>query len=116
MVFLIIEALDESTAKTLKTWANGIKREDIQKYFIRNMGNSTYLTEANGEVLALALALKERSNGKVEIFIAKPLSELDIPDEIKEVVRCLVERPTVRKELEKVKNLRARCYTEWKKK
>jgi len=116
MVFLIIEALDESTAKTLKTWANGTKREDIQKYFIRNMGNSTYLTEANGELLALALALKERSNGKVEIFVVKPLSELDIPDEIKEVMKCLVEKPTVRKELEKVRNLKARCYIKWRKK
>ena len=116
MAFLIIEALNETAFSLLRKWANGKRREEIKKYFIREIGNGAYLTEANGEMITLALALKERTNGKIEIFVAKSLLESDVPKEIKEVKECLIVNPKKRKELEKVKEMKVRCSLHWKKK
>ena len=109
MTFILIHCMENSVLKTIWNWKKGRYRENLQSYYMEQLDSRTFLIEANGELLSLIWALKKRFNDKLDIFIAEPLYERDIPNEIKEVVKCLEEKPTMRKELEKVKNLKIEC-------
>lgn len=109
MAFLIIKASTEASAALLGQWYRGEYRKDIQHHFIRHLGNGTYLTEPSGEALALAWSLRERFEGKVDIFVAEPLRENDIPYRVQEVAKCLIENPNSKKILKKVKGLKMKC-------
>lgn len=109
MSFLIIKTNSEEARKRLSDWKNGHRRKDIQDKFIRELGNGTYLTEATGDILALAWALRKRYKGKVDVFVADLLRENKIPDNIMEVVECMEKKPKAKKPLEKVSEVRIRC-------
>ena len=109
MTFLLVHCIDNSITKIIWDWHKGRYRENLQSYFIEKLDTRTFLMEANGELLSLLWSLKKRYNEKLDIFIAEPLYESDLPKEIKEVVKCLEENPKMRKDLEKVKNLKIKC-------
>jgi hypothetical protein len=110
MSFLIIKVSDENASKILHHWKQGARRKEIADYFIRDLGSGTYLTEPTGEMLALAWSLKERYENKVDVFVAELLTENEVPKIIKEVSRCLTEKPKSVEILRKVKDIRMKCY------
>ncbi len=109
MTFILVHCMENSVQKMIWDWKKGRHRKNLQSYFIEKLDARTFLMEANGELLTLLWSLKKRFNNKLDIFITEPIYERDLPKTVKEVVKCLEEKPTMRKELEKVKNLKIRC-------
>lgn len=109
MSFLIIKANSEETRKRLSDWKTGNRRKEFQDKFIRELGNGTYLTEADGDILALVWSLRKRYKGKVDVFVADLLRENKIPEDIKEVVKCLEKKPKAKKPLKEVSEVKMRC-------
>lgn len=109
MAFFIVKTSLESADELLRSWFNGESREEIQKQFVRKLSRGVYLTEAAGDILALLWALKNRHNGKVDIFLAEPLHEWDIPYKVKEVAKCLIEKPSAKERLRQVKEIKLKC-------
>ncbi len=110
MAFLIVKANSESARTHLSKWSKGHSRKEIQDKFIRDLGNGTYLTEATGDVLALVWALRKRYKGNVDVFVASSLRENHIPENVKEVIKCLTKKPKAKKPLKRVSNVKMRCY------
>lgn len=109
MTFIMVHCIENSIASIIWDWFEGRSRKELQSYFMEKLDTRTFLMELNGELLSLLWSLKERYDNKLDIFIAEPLYERDLPEEIKEVVKCLKENPKKRKILEKVKDLKIRC-------
>ncbi|MFW5902782.1 MAG: hypothetical protein ACOCTT_02765 [archaeon] len=109
MSFLIIKVNSESARTHLSNWAKGHSRKELQDKFVRELGNGTYLTEADGDILALVWSLRKRYKGKVDVFVADLLRENKIPENIKGVVKCLEKKPKAKKPLEKVSEVKMRC-------
>lgn len=107
--FFIVKTSDKSVADLLNKWFRGEMREEITDHFIRILGNGTYLTEPSGEILALVWSLRERSEGKVEVFVARPLREMDLPEKVRDAAKWLAEKPKSRQPLKEVTNLRVNC-------
>ena len=115
MAYILLEPLNEKTRVGLKSWI-AQRREGLSKYFIRKVGK-TYLFEANGEILALAYALRERSEGNLAIyFVREFISTVSIPNEILEEGKRLIKQPTLREGLEDLQRWKAWISVEWKKK
>jgi len=106
ITFILIHCIDNSVLKTIWNWKKGRIRENLQSYFIEKLDTRTYLMEANGELLSLLWSLKKRFSNKLDIFLAEPLYERDIPKKLLEVVKCLEKNPKMRLDLEQVKNLK----------
>ncbi len=105
MTYLLLLPYNASTKKRLEAWRKSIRR-NLQKYFIKRLGPA-YMFEANGEILALAWALKKRSGDNLEIYVMDNLiTEMDIPEEVLTYAKKLIEKPTLRKETEELKKLR----------
>ena len=118
MSYLLLEPLNKQTQVRVSEWINGKKREDsnIKLFFIRKVGKA-YLFEANGEILALAYGLRERSEGNLAIyFVREFISTVSIPDEILDKGKKLIKQPTLREGLEDLKRWKAWISVEWKKK
>ena len=109
MTFIMVHCIENSITRIIYDWIEGRRRQELQSYFMEKLDTRTFLMESNGELLSLLWSLKKRYNNKLDIFIAEPLYESDLPKEIKEVVKCLEENPKMRKDLEKVKNLKIKC-------
>lgn len=109
MTFILVHCIENSITRIIWDWMEGRRRQELQSYFMEKLDTRTYLMESNGKLLSLLWSLKRRYNNKLDIFIAEPLYERDLPKEIKEVVKCLEKNPKMRKELEKVKNLKIVC-------
>jgi len=93
--FFIVKALNKNVETILRDWFNGRYRKELQKYFIRKLERGIYLISANGEILAFLWALKKRYGTEIDIFVATPLHEWNIPKEVKEISEYL--RKEVRK-------------------
>lgn len=106
--------MENSIQKIIWDWKKGRRRKNLQSYFIEKLDTRTFLIEASGEMLTLLWSLKKRFNNKLDLFIAEPLYERDLPKTVKEVVKCLEKKPTIKKELEKVKNLKIECLVNLK--
>ena len=107
MPFILIHCVDHKIQDVIRKWIKGIR--GLDKYFMEKIDTRSYLLEANGEILSLLWSLKKRNNDKLDIFIVEPLYESDIPNEIKEVVKCLEDHPKTTKIFEKVRNLKMKC-------
>lgn len=106
--------MENSIQKIIWDWKIGRFRKNLQSYFIEKLDPRTFLMEANGELLTLLWSLKERYDNKLDLFIAEPIYKRDLPIKVKEVIKCLNEKPKMKKELEKVKNLKIECLVNLK--
>jgi hypothetical protein len=115
----VINTTNKSIEKLLRRWLKPRKkdRKNAQKYFIRQLGAGTYLMEANGAVLALLYDIKQRHEGNVYIYVAKPLIvRPDFPEEIVRVVElCQKEkRDLLESDLKPLEKIEIDCSVNWK--
>ena len=109
MTFLIIKIRNQAIRKTISEWINQNTRDNIKNNILEKLGPNVYLVDSSGEMLALLWSLRKRFNDELDIFLAEPIHEKNLPKEILEVSRWLEESPKSRKILEKVKNLKMTC-------
>ncbi|HUY01059.1 MAG TPA: hypothetical protein VMV49_15960 [Candidatus Deferrimicrobium sp.] len=109
MTFLIIKIRNTTVKDIIWSWHQDKRRQDINKFFIEKLSSDVFLTESNGEILAMLWSLRKRFDEGLDIFVAEPLHEWDIPEKVLEVSRCLEEKPKSRKILQEARNLELTC-------
>jgi len=119
MVFIIVNSTNPTVGRLLNAWFKPKRRDrtTAQKYFIRQLGTGTYLMEANAAVLALLYDLKQKHEGDVYIYVAKPLIvRPEFPQEVVEVVeKCRKNgRNLQEKDLKPLERIEIDCSVSWK--
>ena len=71
MAFIIIKSNSEAANKILGKWYRGENRKDMQKQFIRYLGNGTYLTELTGEMIALIWSMRKNFDNRIDLFLSE---------------------------------------------